>query len=277
MFLLHVHGLNSTNHPNSALEFVAETPSGRDNDRIQLQHLTSLGDLRWVLENGSDEVEYKQVRTVARKASDSEVHIATDQSPWYKVDDLQSALGSEDFRKRLTPILRIQLASMIAITHLYFADIRVTSTEVSPVNIVYYNDSISWEDLEPFVLNPFLSIGFGSRKSRVKLGFSSGRLVQKNKTKQNKKQHCCRARCTSSQIRSCARIDDGKGPEGFRKAKEHALESVHAVDQTMGASYAEAIQLCLEWRPTSLILILEMMTGGRSRVLLGGLWISKPD
>jgi hypothetical protein len=185
MFLLHVHGLNSTNHPNSALEFVAETPSGRDNDRIQLQHLTSLGELRWVLDNGSDEIEYKQVGTVAHKASDSEVHqiIATDQSPWYKVDDLQSALGSEDFRKRLTPILRIQLASMIAITHLYFADIRVTSTEVSPVNIVYYNDSISWEDLEPFVLNPFLSIGFGSRKSRVKLGFSSGRPVQKTKTK----------------------------------------------------------------------------------------------
>jgi hypothetical protein len=216
----------------------------------ELKAAISVGQTRWM---------FKRVGAVGRK---DDVHklITTNKREWYKSKDLGQVLETKDFRKNLDIIKRVQLASLIAITHLHFAKLRLTSTEVSRTNIVYYNhssDTITWDEKKPFVLNPYLSVDFVNRRPASNIGGSSGRSRNSNNI-------VAELGLLLYQIGSNSMIDYGRGAEGFRKAKEEARHSLHRVDRGAGSRYAEVTQMYLEWKTPTRIPGLDMKIGGFS-------------
>ena len=142
---------------------------------------------------------------------------------------------------------RVKFASLIAIAHIYFAKLRVSCDRITPSNFVYYvppSQIPEWSDYEPFVLNPYLSFGFGSRRPLQSLGGASGAPVLKNSV-------VAELGLLLYQVGSSSNVNYGQGLEGFRRAKEQAIEGIHAVEMGIGASYAEVTLMCLQWTPTS--------------------------
>jgi hypothetical protein len=231
MFILHVHGLGDYPAEEYARELLTETTLARNPEELPMatQPLTSASQLQLaILQSNPDGTKYEHVGILQRKSSPEKTHqlFSTNHRVCHKFTDLGQMIATAEFRDTLGPIQRIQLSTLIAITHLYFANIRVSCTKVRPSDFSFYNttpEPMLWDDDEPFILNPYLSVGFGNRKPPRNLGGSSGRTQQKNNT-------VAELGLLLHQIGSSSKIEYGNGAEGFRKAKEQALHSIHNLD-----------------------------------------------
>lgn len=251
IFLLHIHGLSKPEDAHLAVEVLAETPSNTQTSSppTSCEPLRSLHDLRQILVDSPAGDNFKRLGTIARTATPLEVHqlFSTHEREWQSFTDLNLTLDREEFCNRLSPVQRLKFASLIAIAHVYFAKIRVSCDRITPSNFVYYAphaQPAEWSDCEPFVLNPYLSFGFGSRKPLKSLGGASGVPALKNSV-------VAELGLLMYQVGSSSKVSYGQGLEGFRRAKERAIDGIHAVEVGIGARYAEATLMCLEWAPMS--------------------------
>ncbi|KAF1828354.1 hypothetical protein BDW02DRAFT_246344 [Decorospora gaudefroyi] len=247
MFVLRMHGFCDGQNENHAVELLAETVSESVAEAAEAPPSQSKLAGLTTAPIQSQHTNYSEVGTLVFPGRTSPAHriFYTDERFWYETNDLERVLQTDDFRNRLRPTQRIQLASLIAITHLHFANIRVSYTELGPSNFFYYNktdEATPWVDSEPFVLNPYLSIGFGNCKPSRSFGGSSGLTPQMNNI-------VAELGLLLHQIGSSSRIEYGSGSYRFHKAKNEALHSLHRVDFGAGGWYAEVVQMCLEWKP----------------------------
>ncbi|KAF2822248.1 hypothetical protein CC86DRAFT_470268 [Ophiobolus disseminans] len=246
LFLLHIHGLQDALDGRHAVEILAEAPRDARQEILAdpPKRLKCVEDLKSALSSELDAARIKCLGTVARPSSLSHEHqvFSTNERTWTKIGDLGQALVTDDFHEKLQLYQRVQLASLIAVTHGYFAKIRISCTEVRPANFHYYHtssDSVPWDDEEPYILNPYISIGFGSRKPQHSLGSSSG-------VSQCRSKPVVELGLLLYQIGSGTSLDYGRGPEGFRRAKIRALHTIGTVDKGTGGRFAEVVQMCLK-------------------------------
>jgi hypothetical protein len=248
LFLLHVHGLGEVGEDEElATEVLAESSSVEYPASLaSSRSLSCFQDLRTAIEGLPCENELHHLGAIAQPPPKSLVHqmFSTQQRKWFQVSDLSQALETDDMRHNFRMSQRLQLASLIAGTHAYFAKIRTSCTEVRPSNFRYYHtqrDIPSWDEDEPYVLNPYLSIGFGSRKPTRSLGSSSGVVQHANKI-------VVELGLLLYQIGSGSNLDYGRGGhEGFRQAKLSALHAMRVLGRCAGPRFAEVTELCLTY------------------------------
>lgn len=209
------------------------------------RHLSCFQDLRTAIESLPCENELHHLGTIALPPPKSITHqmFSTQQRKWFQVSDLSQALETDDMRHNFRMSQRLQLASLITGAHAYFAKIRTSCTEVRPSNFRYYHTQRnipSWDEDEPYVLNPYISIGFGTRKPTRSLGSSSGVSQHANKT-------VVELGLLLYQIGSGNNLDYGRGYEGFRQAKLSALSAMRLLGRSAGPRFSEVTEMCLTY------------------------------
>ena len=163
---------------------------------------------------------------------------------WNTETTLQDVLDHENFETRLTLQQRLQLARLVALSFLYFGKISSSTTIYPrPERLRFYQvegQNMPWVENEPFVLNPYVSIGFGSAKTNRVVGSSSGAARQMSNP-------VVELGLVLFQVGSCSKLNYGSGLEGVRKAKKEALRQIRKLDVRCGGHFAEVVQLCLDW------------------------------
>ncbi|OCL02110.1 hypothetical protein AOQ84DRAFT_383019 [Glonium stellatum] len=260
MFVLQVHG--STHQGSGAVEMLAETTyitrssstspqGGQDAEQNTMPKLSNLHQTIRKIQIGTNDNIFDSLGYLARSGSPWDRHhlFYDTQNEWYNTQTLDNVLETKDFREKLNPIQRVQLSNLISITHLYFGLVRPTCADARPSHFVFYTttkEAPIWNEFEPFVLNPYLFIGFGSRKPARNPGAYSGRVKERSANA------VVELGLLLHQIGSCTKLDYGEGSEGIRRAKEKALNTLHLVDQRSGGKFAEVIEMCLNWKGTPL-------------------------
>ncbi|KAL5315256.1 hypothetical protein ACEPPN_017908 [Leptodophora sp. 'Broadleaf-Isolate-01'] len=248
VFVLQVHRTNTE----GAVEILVETlatqnSSGKGVATDEEAKLESLLDALANIEIGTNDNPFDFLGSVARSGSLWDRHrlFYDTENQWYSKLSLDDVIETEDFRTKLNPIQRAQLATLFSITHLYFAEVRPTCGQPQLSQFIFYtteSEAPEWNEFEPFVLNPYLSFGFGNRKQKVNPGTRSG------VAKWKKSNAIVELGLLLYQISSSSKLDYGEGEEGRRRAKEQALRTIHAVDRGSGGKFAEVVEMCLNWK-----------------------------
>lgn len=254
-FFLQIH--KSSDPDSQAVQVIAETtqislaPPQDDGScgTGALGRLSNLKDAIASKPTGSEKDDYDELGCISRSRSSWDIHnlFYHTQHPWYSSLTLEDVLITEEFRDRFNPIQRTQLATLVSTCHLYFALVRSTCLNPRPSCFRFYrreNQSDEWDEYEPYVLNPYLCIGFGSRPPKRNVGASSGITRPKSSP-------ILELGLVLHQIGSSTRLDYGVGQEGLRRAKMEALQNLHNVDLGFGGRFTEVVQMCLDWRGTT--------------------------
>lgn len=138
----------------------------------------------------------------------------------------------------------VQLARIVATSHVYFALVRPSCVELRPCNSRLYRvpeDEETWSSVEPLALRPYLFIGFGQKPPRKRIGATSSVGKAYNSS-------MIQLGLMLYQVGTAMNIDYGIGRNGLVKAKIHVMNSLGALDETVGPGFTEIVQMCLDYK-----------------------------
>ncbi|RBQ70716.1 hypothetical protein FVER14953_21755 [Fusarium verticillioides] len=123
---------------------------------------------------------------------------------------------------------------------------EVTDQPPRPERIRYYrpeDEGDSWvnDPDESVVLNPYLSIDFGTQRPPQLPGISSGLVRQVVNP-------VVELGLVLYQIGSSDAVDYQSGVNGVKHAKVNVMKSLHKLDEMCNGSFTEVVQTCLDWR-----------------------------
>ena len=136
---------------------------------------------------------------------------------------------------------------MLTYAYLDHRLIRKTNGEPRLPNFKYYrqidSDTAIWDEDDPLILKPWLSLRFGQRMPRVRIGAGST-IVKPFQNSINE------LGLLYYQLASANVIDYSIGATAvFRRARIQAFSDLHSVSHTLGAGFLDIVRSCLQYDP----------------------------
>lgn len=155
---------------------------------------------------------------------------------------LYDAFQGEAIRSCISYTQILQISRIVTTSHIYFASVRpgcvkARRYKVPPLQII--NDEETWNDGEPLELRPYLSTGFGQNPPREKIGATSS-VGKAHNSSLIEVEH------TMCQIGTRMNVDYGTGRAGLMKARAQIMNSLGALDRSVGSLHTDIVQMCLE-------------------------------
>lgn len=203
------------------------------------------------LASNHDHQKYKVLGPVVPSdgTRDSHLLINHTHSEWGSPQSLKVLLADEQYQTQLKATERLQFAHLMIVGFIYLKEVmRATEQYPRPEKILFYTpagqsdaEARINDEIEPEILNPYLSIGLGRKKqgTRRPVGATSGRTKRFINP-------VAELSLVLFQVATGMTLNYGIGDTGFREAVSEARSNMHKLDEQCGPLVTEVVQLCLD-------------------------------
>jgi hypothetical protein len=229
--------------------FVAETmpldaPTADHDPNESAKHL----DQPECLEKLDKDCDYQHWGTVSSEVRPSDIHHL-----YHAPKQISHSSGTlTDLLKdpsavQMTPLQRLQLATLIAISYIHFSLVRQSCADIKPSSFCYYSNSDSddpWCDDELRIMTPYLDTGFRQRPPATRLGERSGVSKSQNAL-------IVGLGLLLFQIGCCTTLQYDLSAKALLEAKRKVSYNLHLLDLRVSSVYTEVTQACLQYISTA--------------------------
>lgn len=180
---------------------------------------------------------------------DSHLLISHTHSEWGSPRSLEAVLANEWYQTQFKATERLQFAHLIIVGSIYLKEVvRVTEQYPRPDKVLFYTlaaqsdaETRIDDDIEPGIMNPYLSIGLGRKKQGTgrPVGATSGRTRRFINP-------VAELSLVLFQVATGTTLNYGVGDTGFREAVREARSNMHKLDEQCGPLVTEVVQFCLD-------------------------------